>query len=139
MNLNIVLDDGAFEPHRAHNTDAGYDLQTPVDFTVPANGHASVDLGIHFEIPHGYYGQLFSKSGLNFKHDVVCLGGTIDESYRGSIAVKLYNFSAVDYQFCRGDKIVQMVIMPYAAPIVKLVDHLSSTDRGNSGFGSTGR
>ena len=66
-------------------------------------------------------------------------GGTIDEPYRGSIVVKLYNFGSKAYVFEPGDKVAQIVIQPYIAPELEIVDALSETDRGSDGFGSSGR
>lgn len=137
--MRIMLDKGAYMPVRAHLTDAGLDLRTPIDVIVPKGGSVSIDTGVHVELPKGYYGKLESKSGLNVKHSVVSLGGTIDEPYRGSIVAKLYNFGNEDYQFNAGDKVVQMVIQPYIAPDLQIVDSLDETDRGSDGFGSSGR
>ena len=136
--MRIKLDEGAYMPLRAHPTDAGLDLRTPIDVVVPSKGSAVIDTGVHVALDHGYYGKLESKSGLNVKHNVVSLGGTIDEPYRGSIVAKLYNMGDEDYEFKAGDKIVQMVIMPYIAPKLELVDELDDTDRGSNGFGSSG-
>ena len=137
--LRIMLDDGAYMPVRAHPTDAGLDLRTPVDFTVPARGSETVNTGVHVELPKGYYGKLESKSGLNVHHGVVSLGGTIDEPYRGSIVAKVYNMTDTAYHFKKGDKVVQLVIQPYVAPMLVQVDALGETDRGSNGFGSSGR
>ena len=138
-NLLVKLDDGAFMPVRAHVDDAGIDLLTPVDFSVPANGAITIDTGIHVEIPRGYYGKLESKSGLHIKHDIVCLGGVIDCGYTGSIAVKLHNFSRRHYRFKRGEKIVQLIIIPCETPIIVPVDSLGLSARGDNGFGSSGK
>ena len=137
--MRIMLDKGAYMPVRAHSTDAGLDLRTPIDVTVPKGGSVSIDTGVHVELPKGYYGKLESKSGLNVKHGVVSLGGTIDEPYRGSIVAKLYNFGNEDYRFNAGDKVVQLVITSYIAPDLQIVDSLDETDRGSDGFGSSGR
>ena len=137
--MKIKLDKGAYMPIRVHETDAGLDLRTPKRVTVPAHGSAIIDTGVHIALPSGYYGKLESKSGLNVKHNVVSLGGTIDEPYRGSIVAKLYNLGDTDYTFEEGDKVVQMVIQPYIAPDLEEVDELDETDRGESGFGSSGR
>ena len=67
------------------------------------------------------------------------LGGVVDEAYIGSIVAKLYNFGDEDYTFNAGDKVVQMVIQPYLAPDIQIVDSLEETDRGSNGFGSTGK
>lgn len=139
--MKIKLDPGAYMPLRAHPTDAGLDLRTPVLVKIPAGGSAAIDTGVHVELPHGYYGKIESKSGLNVKSGVVSLGGTIDEPYRGSIVVKLYNynFGSAYYTFLPGDKIAQLVIQPYLAPELEVVDELSESDRGENGFGSSGR
>lgn len=137
--MKIKLDPSAYLPERAHGTDAGLDLRTPIAATVPAHGSVSIDTGVHIALPHGYYGKLESKSGLNVKHGIVSLGGTIDEPYRGSIVAKLYNMTDTPYHFAAGDKVVQLVIQSYIAPELEIVDELDVTDRNEAGFGSTGR
>lgn len=137
--MKIKLDKGALVPVRAHETDAGLDLLTPFGIVIPANGSAVIDTGVHIELPKGYYGKLESKSGLNVKESVVSLGGVIDEGYTGSIKVKLYNFGDMPYFFIKGEKVVQLIIQPYATPELEIVDELGDTDRGDNGFGSSGR
>ena len=137
--MKIKLDPGAYLPHRAHATDAGLDLKTPIAFGLQDGQSISIDTGVHVELPHGYYGKIESKSGLNVKYGIVSCGGVIDEGYTGSIAVKLYNLSGSAYSFEKGDKIAQLVIQPYYAPPLEIVSRLEETDRGDSGFGSTGR
>ena len=136
--MNIILDNGAFKPEFAHKTDAGADLRSPICATVPARGSVVIDTGVHVEIPEGYVGILKSKSGLNVKHDLIGTG-TIDSGYSGSIRVKLYNLGDTDYQILRGDKIIQMVILPCAYCEFTQVDKFAETERGDGGFGSTGR
>ena len=137
--MKIVLDKGAFMPERAHKTDAGLDLKTPVDFIIFPKDSFVVDTGIHVEIPFGYFGKIESKSGLNVKHDIVCCGGVIDEGYTGSIAVKIYNLGTTLYKFHRGDKIAQLVLIPCITPVLEEVGILEETERGADGFGSTGK
>ena len=79
-----------------------------------------------------------SKSGLNVKHDLIGTG-TIDSGYSGSIRVKLYNLGDIDYQILRGDKIIQMVILPCGYCEFTQVEKFAETERGDGGFGSTGR
>ena len=81
---------------------------------------------------------LKSKSGLNVKHDITS-EGVIDVGYTGSIVVKLYNHGIKPYSVKRGDKITQLVIMPIICPSIEIVEDLQETERGNGGFGSTGR
>lgn len=136
--MRIMLDEGATLPLRVHPTDAGLDLYSREDKVIKARSSASFDTGVHIGFDHGTYGKVESRSGLNMKNDVVSCGGVIDESYIGSIAVKLYNFSNKDYEVHKGDRIAQLVIMRYESPVMGLVDHLEETDRGLSGFGSSG-
>lgn len=138
MKMKIMLEPTAFMPVRAHDTDAGLDLRSRWHTLIPAHGSAEFDTGVHIEFPHGWYGKIESKSGLNVNYDVVSCGGVIDEEYTGSIVVKLYNFSDEDYVVNAGDKVAQLVIMPYIAPELEVVDKLEETDRGSAGFGSTG-
>ena len=86
--INIMLDDGAFMPTRAYETDAGLDIRTPHAFTVPANGSKVIDTGVHVQIPRGYYGAITSKSGLAINHNITSVQGTIDCGFNGSIKVK---------------------------------------------------
>lgn len=137
--MKIKLDQGAYPVDRAHQTDAGLDLRTPVEFTIRPHDSYVIDTGVHVEFPHGWYGELASKSGLNVKHSVVSCGGILDEGYVGSIVVKLYNLGDEEYHFRKGDKIVQMILKPYIAPDIVYVDELEDTERSNKGFGSTGR
>ena len=139
MKMKILLDEGAFLPVREHPQDAGMDLKTKEAFVLWPGHHHTFDTGVHMAIPHGYFGHVESKSGLNVKASVVSCGGIIDENYTGSIAVKLYNFGKEDKVFEIGDKIAQLIIQPYLAPELELTEELPETDRGANGFGSTGR
>ena len=137
--MKIKLDDGAFAPIRAHDTDAGLDLRSPVSKTIEAGSSATIDTGIHVEIPQCCFGKVESKSGLNVNHSIVCCGGVIDEGNTGSIVVKLYNLSDKDYQIQPGDKIAQLVIQPCFQPRLWLANSLEETERGDNGFGSSGK
>lgn len=136
--MNIMLDNGAFAPEFAHETDAGADLRSPVDAVVPARGSAAIDTGVHVEIPEGYTIFLKSKSGLNVKHNLIG-EGVIDSGYTSSIRVKLYNLGDEDYGVQKGDKIIQMVILPCVYCGFTQVEKFAETERGDGGFGSTGR
>ena len=136
--MKIKLDRGAFIPVRAHGTDAGADLRSPIDTVVPAMGSRVIDTGVHIQLPHGYVGMLKSKSGLNVKYGITS-EGVIDEGYTGQIMVKLYNHSNYPYTVMRGDKITQLVIVPCEYLQFDLVDDLEDSERGDDGFGSTGK
>lgn len=153
--MKIVLDKGAVMPTRAHPYDAGLDLYTPVDVTVPGcmaweeygkrinlyeaeAGSAVIDTGVHLQIPESCVGFIKSKSGLNVNHGLTA-EGVIDCGYTGSIRVKLYNHTTEPYHFKAGDKIAQLVILPCVLLPLEEVDSLEDTERGEGGFGSTGR
>lgn len=135
--MKIMLDEGA-KVSRAHPFDAGLDLYSRDNCTMWPNDSSIFDTGVHVEIPEGYYGEIRSRSGLMCKNDIVT-DGTIDSHYVGSIRVKLFNLGRRPYRVHAGDKIAQLVIVPCLLPELELVDHLEETDRGDGGFGSTGR
>ena len=136
--MKVMLDNGAFAPTRAHKTDAGLDLRSPICIEVPAKGSAVIDTGVHVELPVGTAGFLKSKSGLNVNHDITS-DGVIDVGFTGSIKAKLYNHGTKPYQVLRGYKITQLVIFDCLFHDVEIVDELETTERGGNGFGSTGR
>ena len=156
--MKIKLLPGAYMPESAHEDDAGFDLFAREAFDVPASktekgevsgsfiapscvavGSAVHDTGVCVEIPKGYVGLIKSKSGLNVKFGITSGHGVIDSGYTGSIRVKLYNHTDCAYRFNKGDKITQLVIVPILKPKLELADELDETERGDGGFGSTGR
>lgn len=136
--IRVVLDDGAIMPERAHALDAGLDLFTPVDLIVPAHGHAFVDTGVHVELPWSTDGHVRSKSGLNRDFGITA-DGTVDEGYTGTVGVTLHNDGDEDHRFVRGNKIAQLVIEDIRRPMPVQVSEITGGDRGDDGFGSTGR
>ena len=137
--MRVKLDEGAFAPVRAHETDAGLDIKAKDTQVVPAKESAIFHTGVHVELPKGTAGILVSKSGLNTKHDITSTG-LIDEGYTGEIVVKLYNHGGYDYTVNAGDKISQLVVFPVRCEEVELVEEFNkATDRGSNGFGSSGR
>lgn len=138
--LKVKLDEGAKMPTRAHEADAGYDLYAKEgDDQVIIPGRSAVfDTGVHMQIQVGYAGVIISKSGLNVKHGITSTG-LVDAMYVGSIRVKLYNNGDTTMMIRGGDKISQIVLLPIYTPELEEVDSLDETERGDNGFGSTGR
>jgi len=136
--INVQLDDRALMPTRAHAWDAGLDIMTPDNFIISGRGSRLIDTGVHVEIPQGYVGILKSKSGLNCNNSITS-EGVIDAGYTGSIKVKLYNNSDSWYEFQYGDKLTQLLIVPVETPAPKKVDKIKGSERGDDGFGSTGK
>ena len=138
MMIKIKLDKGAIAPTRAHPWDAGLDLYAMNACSIPSKLSITLDTGVHVQIPEGYVGFIKSKSGLMVNHGILT-DGTIDAHYTGSIKVCLFNNGDKAYFGNAGDKIAQLVIVPCMLPRLELVDSLEETDRGDNGFGSTGR
>lgn len=136
--MKIKLDSWAIMPTRAHDTDAGLDLYAERDAIVRPREPAIFDTGVHIQLPPNTAGMLKSKSGLNVKYGITS-EGVVDVGYTGSICVKLYNHGKESYIVRRGDKISQLVIVPVVIPPITVVDELEDTERGDNGFGSTGR
>ena len=136
--IKIQLEEWALQPVRAHEQDAGMDLRSPKRMLVEARGGATIDTGVRVQIPEGYAGFLKSKSGLNVNHGIVS-EGVIDAGYSGTVVVRLHNLSDVDYVVQYGDKITQMVIQKVETPRIEIVEKVSAGERGDNGFGSTGR
>ncbi len=130
--LNVILDEGAVMPTRAHRDDAWLDVCLPTTIKtlyIRPNEGVDIDTGLHVQIPRGCLGLLKNKSGLNVRHGIVS-EGVIDAGYTGSVHVKLYNHGYEWYKFCGGDKIGQLVVVPRYTPEPVLVDAFPATERG---------
>lgn len=136
--MKITLDEGAKMPTRAHPWDGGLDLYSMEDGYIRANQSRTFDTGVHVAIPEGCVGLIRSRSGTMVRDGLVT-DGTIDSHYNGSIRICLFNHGGSKYEVKAGDKIAQLVIVPCFLPELELVDSLEETDRGDAGFGSTGR
>lgn len=135
--VKIILSGHALAPEHAYDTDAGYDLRTPVVIVIPPRKRVLVDTQVKMDIPAGYYGRLESKSSLMLKG--ITSRGTIDSGYHGTIKVVLFNHSDSEVSFKVGDKITQVVFLKCETPKLEVVGHFDNdTERGNGGFGSTG-
>lgn len=136
------LDKRAVIPSYAHDGDAGLDM-TAISFEYDVDhGYWHYKTGIAMEIPEGYVGLLFPRSSNRKTNAYLCNHvGIIDSGYRGDIGFSFKNRTAVDNKapYKVGDKIGQLIIIPYPKIDIVEVDELSSTERGEGGFGSTGK
>lgn len=139
------LDPNATIPTSGSAFAAGYDLYACLsgdgEVTIPAHHTVMVPTGIAVALPEGTFGGVFARSGLASREGLRpanCVG-VVDSDYRGEICVGLHNLSAEPYTVQPGERIAQMIIMPYFAPEIVEVASLSETDRGAGGFGSTGK
>ena len=129
-------------PTRSHGDDAGFDLYAAEAVTVWAGQRASVRTGIAVEIPQRHAGLVLPRSGLAAEHGIALVNapGLIDAGYRGEIRVLLLNTDADEhFEVAAGDRVAQLLVVRIEAPDVVEVEELAESDRGQSGFGSTGR
>lgn len=126
-------------PQYAHLGDAGLDLFTIEDKTLKSGERYGFSTGLAFELPKGYVGLVWDKSGLSSKFGIHILAGVLDSSYRGELIVIAQNLSKKSYKFEKGDKIAQLLIQPIVNAKIKEIKNLSNTSRGDKGFGSTGK
>lgn len=143
MNLKIKkLNNKAIIPSYGTDFAAGFDLRACLeeDVVIKPKEVFKIPIGISMEIPAGYVGLVYARSGISTKHLITPINkvGVVDSDYRGQIFVFLYNESNVDFKVSNGDRIAQMVITPYAHVNLVEVDELNETKRGENGFGSTG-
>lgn len=138
MKVNVKkLDSNAVLPTYARHGDAGMDL-TAISKSYDEHGNVVYGTSLAFEIPCGFVGLLFPRSS-NTKKDLI-LGnsvGVLDSGYRGEVVLKFKMLIGSDGDYEIGDRIGQIIIMPYPQIEFNLVDELSSSDRGVGGFGST--
>lgn len=144
MKINLKrLTETAIIPTRQHKGDAGYDLYADIQEPVTIEPHTTkfIHTGIAIEIPDGYFGAVFARSGLASKQGLrpANCTGVCDSRYRGEYMVALHNDSDASKSVRSGDRIAQLVVMPYLNIEFDEVDELTSTERGDDGFGSTGR
>jgi len=141
MKVNVCkLDPKAILPTYGSAEAAGADLYILADTLVKAGETVLAHTGISMEIPNGYVGLVFARSGLAAKRDLAPANkvGVIDSDYRGEIMVALHNHGAINREISAGERIAQIVLVPYLTAEFTETDALSDTDRGAGGFGSTG-
>ena len=136
--MKVKLAPNGKAPTRAHKTDAGLDLYAMHGGCVKAGQTATFHTGVYVELPKGTAGVLLPKSGLMTKKDILTFG-LVDEGYDGEIMVHMFNEGPNDQTIEAGDKISQMVILPVLYEPVEVVDKIEGGERGENGFGSSGR
>lgn len=143
MDLSNEFKFAGTEPIRAHEQDAGADLMSAEDVTIPAFGYATVGTGTKVEIPDGCVGLLFGRSGLGTRGIGLLNGvGVIDPGYTGEIGATLLNSNQEPMRITAGTRIAQLVVLPIInAPFARVPFEYfaeADTERGEDGFGSTG-
>ena len=126
-------------PTRGSKLAAGYDLRSAYDYNVPAMGVTVASTDLSIRVPDGTYGRVTPRSGLAAKHHLDVGAGTIDQDYTGNVGVILFNHAQQDYEIKKGDRIAQLICEKIEYPEIEEVSSLNSTERGEKGFGSTGK
>ena len=118
---------------------AGADLRAAEDVILAPGARAAVAKGVHVEIPPGYVGLVWPRSGLAVRHGLDTLAGVIDSDYRGEVRVVLVNHGPEAVTLARGDRIAQLLVQRVERAVFTRADNLVESERGQGGFGSTGR
>lgn len=126
-------------PQYAKPGDAGMDLFALEETILAPGQFVGVATGIVMEIPEGYVGLVWDKSGLSIKHGLKTLGGVVDAGFRGEVKVGMINLGSEEYKIEKGHKVAQMLIQKVESPEIVEALELSETERGEGGFGSTGK
>ena len=142
VNVHIkLLDPELPAPAYTKPGDAGADLRSRIDFELEPGERALVPTGVAIALPEGYVGLVHPRSGLATKNGITIVNapGTVDSGYRGELMVTLLNTDKTkSFHVQRGDRIAQLVIQKYEHATFTVVDELEQTERGSSGFGSSG-
>lgn len=140
--MTVDTKGGAKAPTYAHETDAAADLYAPVDQTIPAHSYGNmIKTGVKIQLPEGWLAMILPRSSMGVKTPLRLSNsvGLIDSGYRGELGVIYDNTSDNDYQINAGDRIAQLLVMPSYRFQAKVVDILASSDRGETGFGDSGK
>lgn len=135
----LKIDSDAIIPNYANEDDAGLDLYSVEELIIKPNKRAAIRTGVKMEIPEGYVGLVWDKSGLALNDGIKTMAGVIDSGYRGEIKIVLINLSNQDFEIKKGQKIAQMLIQKIEHPEIEIAEFLSESGRGEGGFGSTGK
>jgi dUTP pyrophosphatase len=133
------LDAGLPTPSYGYKGDAAFDMFAKEEVTLKSGERQAIPTGLALEIPEGYVGLIWDKSGIGIKEGIKTLGGVVDATYRGEIMVGMVNLSDKEYTFERGHKVAQMIIQKKEDVQIDIVDALCESERGIDGFGSTGK
>ena len=133
-----LLHDSAKNPTKGHTDDAGWDLYSSESVSIPAGATVLVSTGVAMAIPNRYVGLIWDRSSMGVK-GIHRHAGVIDSGYRGEVKVCLHNTTKETYHVERGDRIAQLLIQEVPVFRQHVVDELDTTNRGDGGFGSTGK
>jgi dUTP pyrophosphatase len=134
-----LLDNNAKIPTKANPNDAGFDLYSVLDTVIPPKQRKTVRTGIAIKMPEHFAGLIWPRSGLSVKQGIDVLAGVVDSGYRGEIMVCLYNTSDEVVGINTGDRIAQIIFQEVPRVSMEVHETLGSSQRGDNGFGSSGK
>lgn len=140
VSIKVKLLDENCKVYKAYPDDSGLDLRARLDdeIEIKPYDYICIPTGIAIELPKGYEGQIRPRSGLARK-GIIAAYGTVDNGYRGEIKVTLYNHNNHPYKIKPYERIAQLIISPVKTPIITYTQNLKESERGQKGFGSSGR
>jgi dUTP diphosphatase len=135
----VLAESGSALPEYASPGAAGADLRASEALEIPPGGRAAVSTGLRLAIPSGFVGLIWPRSGLAVRYGVDTLAGVVDSDYRGEVRVVLQNHGREPFRIAPGDRIAQLLVQPVVRATFARGEGLADTERGQGGFGSTGR
>ena len=142
--ITFVCDEPTLYPYKKYHSDAGWDIKAAESVIIKPGNYAAIKTGLKVIIPTGYYGHILPRSGLAVKNGIMTMAGVIDSEYRNEVKVLLYNAGDKTFEVKRGDRIAQLVVTKILLSSELLPSEEAielgymETERGTSGFGSTG-
>jgi dUTP pyrophosphatase len=137
--LPVDVGEGGTLPEYASGGAAGADLRASAPIEIPPGGRAAVPTGLRLQIPPGHVGLVWPRSGLAVRHGIDTLAGVIDSDYRGEVRVVLVNHGDEPFRIAPGDRVAQLLVQRVERARFAEAPRLGATERGDGGFGSTGR
>jgi dUTP pyrophosphatase len=139
LDLPVLVGAGGALPEYGSESAAGADLRASEALVIPPGGRAAVPTALRLQIPPGHAGLVWPRSGLAVRHGIDTLAGVIDCDYRGEVRVVLVNHGEQPFAIAAGDRVAQLLVQRIERARFVVVRSVEDTDRGQAGFGSTGR
>ncbi|APG58224.1 dUTPase [BeAn 58058 virus] len=135
----MLVSNNGYIPTKSTPDSAGFDLYSAYDYDINPQERMLVKTDIVLEIPEGYYGRIASRSGLSLNKNIDIGGGVIDRDYRGIVGIILINNGKSTFHISKGDRVAQIIFEKYYNCTIVKCDNINFTERGDKGFGSSGK
>ncbi|AFB76925.1 dUTPase [Cotia virus SPAn232] len=135
----VLLSNNGYIPTKSTPGSAGFDLYSAYDYEISPLKRILVKTDIMFDIPEGCYGRIAARSGLSLNKYIDIGGGVIDRDYRGNIGIIVINNGESTFYISKGERVAQIIFEKYFDIDILQCDNINFTERGNKGFGSSGK